>query len=44
MQARRPNYQPKRKLLPGSECFELVNHMLRELLSPKQIADTLGRI
>ena len=27
-----------RKLLPGSERFELVAHMLRERLSPDQIA------
>lgn len=27
-----------RKLLPGSERFELVVHMLREHLSPEQIA------
>src|SRR3546814_16693249 len=30
-----------RKLLPGSERFELVTHMLRERLSPEQIAGTL---
>ena len=30
-----------RKLLPGSERFELVTHMLRERLSPEQIAGKL---
>jgi IS30 family transposase len=30
-----------RKLLPGSERFELVAHMLRERLSPEQIAGKL---
>ncbi|CAM5472973.1 hypothetical protein SSTU70S_02464 [Stutzerimonas stutzeri] len=30
-----------RKLLPGSQRFELVAHMLRERLSPEQIAGKL---
>jgi regulator of replication initiation timing len=30
-----------RKLLPGSERFELVAHMLRERLSPEQVAGKL---
>ncbi|POA72506.1 IS30 family transposase [Pseudomonas sp. DP16D-R1] len=38
MQARRQTCRPMRKLLPGSERFELVAHMLRERLSPEQIA------
>ena len=33
--------RPKRKLLPGGERFELVAHMLRERLSPEQIAGKL---
>ncbi|WP_262502119.1 helix-turn-helix domain-containing protein, partial [Pseudomonas fragi] len=38
MQARRQVCRPKRKLLRGGERFELVAHMLRERLSPEQIA------
>ncbi len=41
MQARRQVCRPMRKLLPGSERFELVTHMLRERLSPEQIAGKL---
>ncbi|WP_347505302.1 IS30 family transposase [Pseudomonas anguilliseptica] len=41
MRARRQVCRPKRKLLPGSERFELVTHMLRERLSPEQIAGKL---
>ena len=41
MQARRVVCRPRRKLLPGSERFELVAHMLRERLSPEQIAGKL---
>ena len=41
MQARRQVCRPMRKLLPGSERFELVAHMLRERLSPEQIAGKL---
>lgn len=41
MQARRQVCRPKQKLLPGSERFELVAHMLRERLSPEQIAGKL---
>ncbi|MDX1300341.1 MAG: helix-turn-helix domain-containing protein, partial [Pseudomonas sp.] len=41
MQARRQVCRPMRKLLPGSERFELVAHMLRECLSPEQIAGKL---
>ncbi|RCI60124.1 IS30 family transposase, partial [Pseudomonas aeruginosa] len=41
MQARRQVCRPKRKLLPGSERFKLVAHMLRERLSPEQIAGKL---
>lgn len=41
MQARRQVCRPKRKLLPGGERFELVAHMLRERLSPEQIAGKL---
>lgn len=41
MQARRQVCRPKRKLLTGGEHFELVAHMLRERLSPEQIAGKL---
>ena len=41
MQARRQRCRPKRKLLPSSERFQLVAHMLRERLSPEQIAGKL---
>ena len=41
MSIRRQVCRPKRKLLPGSERFELVTHMLRERLSPEQIAGKL---
>ncbi|WP_155736353.1 helix-turn-helix domain-containing protein, partial [Stutzerimonas frequens] len=41
MRIRRQACRPKRKLLPGSERFELVVHMLRERLSPEQIAGKL---
>lgn len=41
MQVRRQTCRPKRKLLPGSERFELIIHMLRERLSPEQIAGKL---
>jgi IS30 family transposase len=44
MQARRQACRPMRKLLPGSERFELVTHMLRERLSPEQIAGKLRRM
>jgi transposase, IS30 family len=39
--ARRHPCRPKRKLLPGSERFELIIHMLRDRLSPEQIAGKL---
>ena len=35
MSRRRQVCRPQRKLLPGSERFELVAHMLRERLSPE---------
>lgn len=38
MQVWRQACRPRRKLLSGRECFELVTHMLRERLSPEQIA------
>jgi IS30 family transposase len=41
MRDRRHVCCPKRKLLPGTERFELVTHMLRERLSPEQIAGKL---
>jgi IS30 family transposase len=41
MQSRRQTCRPMRKLLPGSERFELVAHMLRKRLSPEQIAGKL---
>ncbi|KPY30283.1 Transposase [Pseudomonas syringae pv. papulans] len=41
MQARRQVCRPMRKLLLGSERFELVAHMQRERLSPEQIAGKL---
>ena len=41
MQARRQVCRPARKLLPGTERFDLVIHMLRERLSPEQIAGKL---
>jgi IS30 family transposase len=34
-------YRPRRKLLPGCERFERFVHMLRERLSPEQIAGKL---
>ena len=33
--------RPKRKLLPGTERFELITHMLKKYLSPEQIAGQL---
>jgi len=44
MRARRQACRPQRKLLPGSERVELVTHMLRERLSPEQIAGKLRRM
>jgi len=44
MQKRRLPCRPKRKLLPGSERFELITYMLRERLSPEQIAGKLRRM
>lgn len=44
MQVRCQHCRPTRKLLPGSERFELVTHMLRERLSPEQIAGKLRSI
>jgi IS30 family transposase len=41
MRARRQVCRPKRKLLPDSERFELVTHILRERLSPEQIVGKL---
>jgi transposase, IS30 family len=41
MQLRRKACRPRRKLLPGSQRFELVVHMLRARLSPEQIAGKL---
>lgn len=41
MRARRRPCRPTRKLLRGSERFDLVTHMLRERLSPEQIAGKL---
>ena len=41
MQARRRICRPMRKLLPGSERFDWVAHMLRDRLSPEQIAGRL---
>ena len=41
MKVRRQACRPMRKLLPGSERFELVIHMLRQRLSPEQIAGKL---
>jgi len=38
LRVRRCSCRPKRKLLRGSERFDLVTHMLRERLSPEQIA------
>ena len=38
---RRQPCRPKRKLLQGSERFDLVTHMLRGRLSPEQIAGKL---
>lgn len=42
--ARRMVCRPKRKLLLGSERFELVIHMLRNRLSPEKIAGKLKRM
>ena len=42
MQARRQRCRPKRKLLPSSERFQLVAHMLRERLSPVRIPRSSG--
>ena len=33
--------RPKRKLTPGTERFDLIAHMLRQRLSPEQIASKL---
>ncbi len=41
MLRRRQASLPRRKLLPGSERFDLFAHMLRERLSPEQIAGKL---
>ncbi len=41
MQVRRRRCRPPRKLLPGSERFDLVVLMLRERLSPEQISGKL---
>ena len=41
MQVRRRSCRPKRKLSPDNERFELVTHLLRERLSPEQIAGKL---
>lgn len=41
MQVRRRSCRPKRKLSPDGERFELVTHLLRERLSPEQIAGKL---
>ncbi len=40
-QTRRALCRPRRKLLPGSERFELVVHLLRQRLSPEQSAGKL---
>ena len=40
-QHRRLSCRPRRKLLPGSERFELIIHMLKRYLSPEQIAGQL---
>ena len=42
--ARRVGCRPKQKLVPGSERFELILHMLRQRLSPEQIAGKLKRM
>lgn len=41
MQVRRRSCRPKRKLSHDGERFELVTHLLRERLSPEQIAGKL---
>ena len=41
MQARRQACRPTRKLVPGTERFDLIVHMLRDRLSPEQIAGKL---
>lgn len=41
MRVRRQPCRPKRKLVPDSQFFELVVHMLRDHLSPEQIAGRL---
>lgn len=41
MRCRRQVCRPTRKLMPGTKRFELVTHMLRESLSPGQIAGKL---
>ncbi|OLO13270.1 IS30 family transposase, partial [Chromohalobacter japonicus] len=40
-QQRREVCRPEHKLLPGSERFELVTYLLRQRLSPEQIAGRL---
>lgn len=41
---RRIRCRPRRKLLPGSPRFALIQHMLRRRLSPEQISDKLKRM
>lgn len=41
---RRVGCRPKRKLLPGSPRFALIQHMLRQRLSPEQISGKLKRM
>src|SRR5690554_2733202 len=42
--ARRVTCRPKRKLVPGSELFQMVKEMLRDHFSPQQIAGNLRRM
>ncbi|RMU71518.1 hypothetical protein ALP23_200007 [Pseudomonas syringae pv. apii] len=42
MRSRRTVCRPNRKLLPGSELFELVVYLLRKRFSPQQIAGKLN--
>lgn len=42
--AHRVACRPKRKLVPGSELFQMVKEMLRDHFSPQQIAGNLRRM
>lgn len=41
LEKRRVTSRPKHKLMPGTERFDLIVHMLRRRLSPEQISGKL---